>query len=257
MREEIEISLSAIERDENVRILYACESGSRAWGFESEDSDYDVRFLYIRPRDAYLTVEPGRLRDVIELPIDDVLDINGWDLPKALVLLRRSNPALLEWLVSPIVYRDDGVLAAAMRDLAGVFRSRTACFHHYRSMAKGNFREYLRGDVVKLKKYFYVLRPLLAARWVETREDRVPMEFERLVDALVTDPALRTEIDALVAVKRAGTELDRGPRIEPISAFVESEMKRIDNAAPPEPTPPIPRETLDDLFRETLSRTDP
>jgi predicted nucleotidyltransferase len=124
-------------------------------------------------------------------------------------------------------------------------------------MAKGNFREYLRGDVVKLKKYFYVLRPLLAARWVETREDPVPMEFDRLVDGLVTDPALRGEIDALVARKRAGTELDRGPRIEPISAFVEAEMERIDAVAPPDPTPPIPRDVLDELFRATLASPAP
>jgi len=97
--------LAAIEHTELVHILYACESGSRAWGFASPDSDYDVRFIYVRPRDWYLSIDLERRRDVIERPIEGVLDINGWDLRKALQLMRKSNPPLFEWLHSPLVYR--------------------------------------------------------------------------------------------------------------------------------------------------------
>ena len=102
MRKQILKKLAEIEMEHDVRIIYACESGSRAWGVPSKDSDYDVRFIYAHPRDYYLSISP--LRDVIELPIDPVFDINGWDIRKALSLLRKSNIRLLEWLQSPIVY---------------------------------------------------------------------------------------------------------------------------------------------------------
>jgi predicted nucleotidyltransferase len=102
VRERIENELAAIEQAEGVRGIYAVESGSRAWGFPSRDSDYDVRFLYVRPVDAYLSIVP--VRDVIEYPISDALDLNGWDFPKALSLFRKSNPSILERLHSSIIY---------------------------------------------------------------------------------------------------------------------------------------------------------
>jgi uncharacterized protein len=100
--DEIQACLSDIEKTHQVKIIYSCESGSRAWGFPSADSDYDVRFLYLHPVDWYLSIEDKR--DVIEVPIKNKLDITGWDLRKALQLFRKSNPPLLEWLGSPIVY---------------------------------------------------------------------------------------------------------------------------------------------------------
>ena len=102
MKSRILSHLREIETTENVRIVYACESGSRAWGFPSADSDYDVRFLYVHPLEWYLSVDVKR--DVIERPLQGGLDISGWDLKKALQLFRKSNPPLLEWLGSPIVY---------------------------------------------------------------------------------------------------------------------------------------------------------
>ena len=113
---QIDVRLSAIEAEFGVRILYACESGSRGWGFASPDSDYDVRFIYVHPLAWYLQVHVQR--DVIELPISDELDINGWELRKALGLLRKGNATLIEWLDSPIVYRADAVFLQAMRNAA-------------------------------------------------------------------------------------------------------------------------------------------
>ena len=137
------------------------QSGSRAWGFASRDSDYDVRFLYVHRQDWYLSVEDRR--DVIELPISEDLDVSGWELRKALRLLRKSNPPLLEWLKSPIVYRYDPAFAAEFGALAAEFYSPRRCFAHYLHMAFGNWRDYLRGrESVSLKKYLYVFRPLLA-----------------------------------------------------------------------------------------------
>ncbi len=154
MHEIIINNLKAIESKENIKILYACESGSRAWGFPSKDSDYDVRFIYLKDTNWYLKVNYKYQRDVIELPIHDLLDINGWDLRKALGLLRKSNPALLEWFNSPIVYYKEKDFTQMFQSLIQEYYSPKACFYHYSHMAKGNNREYLQGDEVKIKKYF-------------------------------------------------------------------------------------------------------
>jgi predicted nucleotidyltransferase len=121
--EEILLRLDEIEKDHNVTIFYACESGSRAWGFPSADSDYDVRFLYLHPRDWYLAIDVEEERDVIEGPISDMLDISGWDLRKALKLLRKSNPPLLEWLSSPIIYKETLTITEKVRELVPEYYS--------------------------------------------------------------------------------------------------------------------------------------
>ncbi len=252
MRDRIEQELAEIETSEDVIILYACESGSRAWGFASTDSDYDVRFLYVRPASWYLSVNLESKRDVIERPINDVLDISGWDLRKALGLFRKSNPPLLEWLGSPIVYREASTVAAELRQLAPTYYSPTACGYHYLHMAQNNSRGYLQAEQVRRKKYLYVLRPLLAIRWLEADLGVVPTEFAKLVDATVDDPAVRTAIDDLVADKAAGVELGMGPRIPVLSEFIDSEFERIEST-PFSRTPPRPPvESLNQLFRAVL-----
>lgn len=161
MKEKIIARLNNVETEECVKILYACESGSRAWGFPSADSDFDVRFLYLHPKDWYLSIDLEQKRDVIERPISDQIDLSGWDLRKALWLFRKSNPPLLEWLGSPIVYWERYSTATQMRQLAETYYSPKACMYHYLHMARGNYREYLKGEHVWIKKYFYVLRPIL------------------------------------------------------------------------------------------------
>ena len=180
MRETIIRKLHEIEKTENVRILLAVESGSRAWGFASPDSDYDVRFIYVRPKEDYLRLE--KIRDVIELPLDDVLDINGWDLQKALRLLYKSNPTLFEWAASPIVYMETE-FAGQFRNVMNTYFSTKKSLYHYISMAEGNYREFLRGANVKAKKYFYVMRPVLACRWILEKGTPPPMRFTELMAA--------------------------------------------------------------------------
>ncbi len=175
--------LQKIEKEEKVKILYACESGSRAWGFPSKDSDYDVRFIYIRPVEWYLSIFDKR--DVIERPINNMLDINGWDLKKALQLFRKSNPPLLEWLQSPIKYYESYSIAEQIRGISPLTFSPKSCMYHYLNMAKGNYREYLQGEQVKIKKYFYVLRPILACCWIEKYNSMAPIQFDRLVESLI------------------------------------------------------------------------
>ncbi|MCU9946846.1 nucleotidyltransferase domain-containing protein [Pseudomonas sp. PDM13] len=245
MRGRVLEELHRVERERNVTVLYACESGSRAWGFASSDSDYDVRFVYVEQPDWYLQVrEP---RDVIERPLDDELDVSGWELRKALRLLRNSNPTLLEWLDSPLVYRQDETASARLRELAEAFWSPRAVRHHYLSMAKKNFRGYLQDETVRFKKYLYVLRPLLAVRWLDQGRGRPPMPFE---DLLVTldDAALLEETHALLQLKRAGTEATYGPRREVLHAFIEAQLACAGEA------PQLPRGEGDDALLDEFMR---
>ncbi len=226
MRSRILDELKVIEEKYEVVVLYACESGSRGWGFASTDSDYDVRFIYVHKASWYLTVEPGR--DVIERPLDDELDISGWELRKTLGLLKRANPTLLEWLDSPIIYREDKLFMSELRTLANVFFSSIRARYHYLSMAKKNFRGYLQGDTVRLKKYLYVLRPLLAVKWIEERASVPPMPFSLLLDILNPKEyeELLAEIDYLLKVKRANTESQYGDKLWHIHNFIEGELDR-------------------------------
>ena len=224
----IQDRLARIEKTEDVTVLYACESGSRAWGFESEDSDYDVRFIYLRRTPHYLAMERGN--GVIERPIENNLDFSGWDIIKALDLFRKSNPPLLEWIQSPIIYHSSSSFVERLRKLLPQFYSPRACMYHYHHMADSNFREYLKGKEVWTKKYFYVLRPVLACLWIEYDLGVVPTEFQKLVDAVVTDMKLQHEINALLTAKRNGQELRKGPRNEIISSFTEKQILRLNGA---------------------------
>ncbi|HSJ02845.1 MAG: nucleotidyltransferase domain-containing protein [Verrucomicrobium sp.] len=216
-----------LEAERKVRVLYACESGSRAWGFASQDSDYDVRFLYVHERDWYLSVDERR--DVIELPLQDELDVSGWELRKALRLLRKSNPSLLEWLRSPMVYQSDPAFFNQFRALAEEFYSPRKCFVHYLHMGFGNYRDYLRGrDLVSLKKYLYVMRPLLACRWIERFQTQPPMVFQELVDAVLDESDVREALAALLLRKQAGVELAVASPVEALSSFIEMELVRLD-----------------------------
>ena len=217
MRETILNKLNEIESRENVRILLAVESGSRAWGFASPDSDYDVRFIYVRPREDYLRLE--KTRDVIELPIEGELDINGWDLNKTLRLLRASNPTLFEWFSSPIVYRETA-FADEFRSVMKKYYSSRRGLNHYLSMASDNYREYLKGDTVKAKKYFYVLRPVLACRWILDKGTPPPMLFSELVDAEL-DPAVAPDVDRLLDLKMNAPEIKTIPKNESINRYLD------------------------------------
>lgn len=251
MRTQIIERLKSIEQSDKIKILVAVESGSRAWGFASNDSDWDVRFLYVRPLEWYMSIDDRR--DALDYPAIDQLDFSGWDLRKALRLFRKSNPPLLEWLRSPIVYLEQSSAAQRMRDLSEHYFNPRSCIHHYLHMADGNFREYLRGDFVKVKKYFYVLRPVLACQWIMRTNTMAPMEFERLLATQVEDRALRATIDQLIARKQNGEELDMEPSIKPINDFLDERIaffedyvkKNVENCTPD-------TEKLDLLFRDTL-----
>jgi predicted nucleotidyltransferase len=252
MRRRILSCLDSLESEEGIRIVYACESGSRAWGFESGDSDYDVRFLYVRPREWYLSIDFEKKPDVVERPVADALDVSGWDLRKALNLLRKSNPPLLEWLGSPIVYRDRLSVAAKLRELRPVYYSPRTCTYHYLRMARNNYRDFLRGPEVQRKKYLYVLRPVLAVLWIEQGLGVVPTEFQLVVERLVEPGRLKDAVDELLRAKKAGAELGLGPPLAPINDFLDRELDRLDPKAFPRPERHEPVEELNRLFADAL-----
>lgn len=245
-----------IENKFQVKVLYAVESGSRAWGFPSKDSDYDVRFIYTHQPDWYLSIDPqgiGAKRDVIEMPINDLLDISGWEITKTLRLFRKSNPPLLEWLRSEIIYVQKYSFIDELRSLESEVFYPNASLYHYLNMAKNNYREYLQGSEVKIKKYFYVLRPVLACKWIEKYKMVPPINFHELLQKMIPDSELKNEVEHLLKRKLVGDELDIEPRINVINEFLEREMIRLE-AYIKTLTVEIddPTKKLDDLFRNTL-----
>jgi uncharacterized protein len=222
IRKNIDKTLDRIEVEYDVEILFAVESGSRAWGFESPDSDYDVRFVYRHKPNWYFNVLPKR--DVIELPIVGIDDYSGWDIRKALFLINKSNPVLLEWLRSPIVYKVKESETELLREAARHYFSPVSAIYHYLHMATGNNRDYLQGSQVKIKKYFYVLRPLLACMWIESRNDSPPMEFEVLLSAATASAEFKDEVLKLLSRKKAAEELGLKPAIPSINKFIKEKI---------------------------------
>lgn len=202
--------LEEIEKQENVKILYCVESGSRAWGFASPDSDFDVRFIYVRPKDYYLRLD--KTRDVIEWQIDDVWDINGWDLQKVLTLLHKSNPTIFEWINSPIVYKTTPEWQKIV-DISKQYFNPRATLYHYLHIIKSHDNRYLLGERVRPKKYFYALRGVLSCKWILENMTAPPILFSSLADSQL-EQNMRPIIDNLLEIKKNAPE---GATIEPIT----------------------------------------
>lgn len=219
---EIKEKLDEIERTEGVRILHAVESGSRAWGLASPDSDYDVRFVYVRPKNDYLRLDEPR--DVIEWQLDEVLDINGWDLKKALRQFARGNATLFEWSGSPIVYRTTEEWER-IKEISRLYFSEKAAVYHYYGTANSTLQGYLLGDKARYKKYFYALRPLLAAQYIEKYHTAPPVPFDDLL-GMEIPAGLRQAIDELLEVKKRTKEGEENPQLPVIREFIEAETAR-------------------------------
>lgn len=257
---EIDARLTAVEEEEQVRILLAVESGSRAWGFPSPDSDYDCRFLFVRRRDDYLS--PWQKRDVIEHPIEGELDVGGWELGKALKLLLKGNAVVVEWLTSPIVYRGNAALRETLLTLAGTFSSRTGVARYYLHLGEKQRRSYFaEGKPVRLKKLFYALRPAAALRWLRLHPEAAiaPMHFPTLMTQCDPPGELAALVEALIARKAETRELGEAPLPEPVVRFVDEEFA-LAHATLPTRAPgldPAARRAAETLFRRAIDRHAP
>ncbi len=248
MRDTIINELAEIEKRENIRVIYCAEAGSRAWGFDSPDSDYDARFVYVRRTEDYLKL--GAFRDVIEWKLDDTLDINGWDLRKLLRLLYNSNPVIFEWRGSPIVYRTTDLWEKNAPLFDGYFSERAAVYH-YLNTARNHVKSYLTSDTVKLKRYFYTLRSLWACRWVIEKKSPPPVPFEELFREYCPGE-FRETVSTLLEKKRAGT-LGSSTQIWTLTDYSCSQIDELTQIMETyEKLPPKGWGTLDRIFLESL-----
>lgn len=220
MYTRISVALAALEATHNIRILYACESGSRAWGFPSPDSDYDVRFIYVHSLEWYLRLDEGP--DTLNFPVDDELDLAGWELRKTLRLLRGSNAALFEWLQSPTIYHEAPGFRAQLAPLLPRTFNLKAGLHHYLGQLRRGVAEDLIGADVRLKRLFYALRSALAARWLRKYQTLPPMEFVPLRGLLPA--SLQETVTELLAQKAVSNERTLVAQPAALVAFLAAEL---------------------------------
>jgi len=217
----IQTKIKEIEAKENVKILHAVESGSRAWGFASPDSDYDVRFIYVRPKEFYLGLQSKT--DYIDWELNEILDINGWDISKVLQHVHKANATIYEWANSPIVYYTTPEWEQMQECINKYFSCKSAIYHYY-GTANKNYLKYLLDDMVKYKKYFYVLRPILACKWIEKKQCPPPVLFQDLVDE-VLDESMQLIVAELVAKKVQMVESEKGVRIDKLNAYIVENLE--------------------------------
>lgn len=220
VEELVLMKIREIEEKENVKVLHVVESGSRAWGFASPDSDYDVRFIYVRDKNFYLSLRDQK--DFIDWELNDVLDINGWDLKKALQHFHKSNATLFEWSNSPVVYYTTDVWQRIYEKAKDYFACKSALYHYY-GTANKNYHEYLTGELVKYKKYFYVLRPILACKWIEEKKCPPPVLFDELRNSVLEDD-MKPAVEDLLAKKIRMSEADKAPKIDLINRYIEEKL---------------------------------
>jgi predicted nucleotidyltransferase len=249
MTETILQKLLELEQNENIKILYACESGSRAWGFASPDSDFDVRFIYARPVNDYLGII--ELPDNVGLPVNEILDIGGWDIKKSLKLFLKSNSTLYEWLQSPIVYHGDSLFANDLRKLMSEYFLLRSGANHYLSMAHNTLRDDLQNEQVKLKRYFYALRPALACLWIVEKNTVPPMEFEHL-RVMITDNEVQNAIDELLERKKIADEKALIAPVPLLNQWLSTTLDRCKECIPELPSEKKDAGELNNIFRKYI-----
>lgn len=204
MKDIINEKLNIIEKEKGIKILFAIESGSRGWGFSSTDSDFDVRFVYVKPKKQYLHI--NEQADFFDFPINNDLDINGWDLKKFLKLLYASNATPFEWMQSPVLYHKEAIFFGMIEELLPDYFCQQTLVHHYLGLVHKKMEE-LNEENIRLKDFFYIYRSLLATRFAMENNQYPPMEFSKLMN-LVDNESLVEETNRLLAVKKNAIEKD-------------------------------------------------
>jgi len=249
MTDTIKQKLLELEQSENIKICYACESGSRAWGFPSPDSDFDVRFIYTRPLNQYLSIT--EMPDTVGLPVNEILDIGGWDLKKSLKLFLKSNAPLYEWLQSPIIYYQSETFLNELQQLMPQYFSLRAGGNHYLSMAYNTLRDDLQKEEVKLKRYFYALRPALACLWIIKKQTLPPMEFEKLRE-LITTEEIQKGIEELMRIKVIADEKATIAPVPLLNDWLADILNYCSEQVPLLPILIQKPDALDQLFRKYI-----
>lgn len=220
-------------RDQGATILFAIESGSRAWGFPSPDSDYDCRFVYSRPVKDHLLLKP--LRDVIEFPIEGDVDTGGWDLKKALLLALGGNAAICEWVDSIICYEEVPNIRSEFKTVLNQITNPIDIAHHYLGLARSGIeRHNVLNEEIKLKKLFYILRPLVALKWMQDRDfkELPSMNFNTNISEIQLEETVKQDIDVLLAKKKVTKEIGYDITPPAIHKFIQDTFKSFEDALP-------------------------
>jgi len=242
--------LTVLGEECGVRVLYAVEAGSRAWGFASPDSDYDVRFIYVRPRDDYLRLD--NVDDVLEYEISELYDIVGWDIQKALRLFHKSNPSLFEWLGSPVIYKTTDVFERHRTDLLAHYQKKHGLYHYF-NMAKRNFHANFKTDRVPLKRYLYVIRPLLACKWILNSDSPPPVLFGELVSHAL-EPELHSAMDDMLAKKSIPEESEKHVRVALWDQWINDNFAMLAHAPDAlEPDSKMSWQKLNEVFLDIIT----
>ncbi len=244
--------MSDLESQKNVKILYAAESGSRAWGFPSPDSDFDCRFIFVKPMDGYLSIVESDGQ--IGYPVDEVLDISGWDLQKTLRLVRKCNATPFEWLQSPIVYREVPGFRDQLWALCQEYFNPKALIFHYLGIAKGALSKTDQDGNLSVKKFFYVIRPFLAALWTQQNQTIPPMNIEPLSELLPKE--LNTLLKELIVMKSAAAEGFEFKAPEVFLTFIQEKMLFLELDARNMDDRNFSHQTLDQFLRNTIEKYD-
>ncbi len=251
MIDQINDQLRKLEEEKDIKILLAVESGSRAWGIPSPDSDYDVRMIYVHKKDWYLSIEERK--ETIDYFEGELLDISGWDIRKAFKLIRKSNASPMEWCRSSIIYKEDEVFKNELLSLTSQYFMPRHTVNHYWGIAKNSFHSNYKNGEIRLKKLFYVLRPLLAAKWILKHEEIPPITLDELM-VLIDDKKISAKINELIATKEKSAERLMYKMDSDIKSYVESLFDEISNASITDKDKAMSTDILNEKFREIINR---
>lgn len=252
MKQTIINKLAEVEKEQHIQILFACESGSRGWQFPSPDSDYDVRFIYVRPYRFYLSVLDRKYD--LNFPISGELDMYGWDIRKVLQLIKKSNTTPFEWLQSPIIYRQDANFTNDLWTLCQFYFGQRSNIHHYLGIAQGALETMATDNEIKIKKLFYVLRPLLAAKWCLEKQSIAPMTIGPLMTLLPEQ--LKEQVRELIDLKSTAAESYVIKISRELKTYIENEFTRINEASAHLKKDHFDADRLDEFFVNTIKRYD-
>lgn len=250
MKKTIINKLNEIEKKYNISILLAIESGSRAWGFPSLDSDYDVRFIYKHNPDWYISI--SEKKDTIERMFSKELDFGGWDIRKTLKLLKKSNASIFEWMQSPIRYSANKSFLNGLKKLSNDSFSPITCVHHYLSMSKKYYNSFTNSDSIKIKSLFYALRTSLAGKWIVKNKTYPPIQFQILLDHLVNNKRLKLKIERLMENKQQATEKYQIKYDKMLVDYIKKTIEQVEKKTLTLPSSKITEIKLDHFLRKTV-----
>ena len=253
MLDKIKAALEKVEQDYDIQILYTCESGSRAWGFPSPDSDYDVRFVYVHRLPWYLQI--GKTQDTIDKMLPDDLDLGGWELRKTLELFAGCNLALNEWLGSDILYREPHPSVAKLQAKIQDYFNGKKAIHHYYSLATNVSEKHFHNRTISIKKLFYVLRPIYACLWILKQDTMPPTQFQQMLKMGLGDEATESWIHKTIREKEQANEGQTIDVNETAYQWIQDKLTQIEQQAfdYPAPTDKQTLEPLNKLFQEVVA----